>query len=301
MSPDADVARPKQERWGVAGGLIFVELDLSGDRIQLVADEGRSAERPEIEEQHSLRPVTEHVANPSAPLSDPEQLAGLQAYIVKHNIGLVFIGPLAQVGNLEDENKVEGISQICKNLNQIITATGATIFLIHHRKKTREGTQYGSVNSFFETSRGSSALTAAVDVAIGLERGAEETDGKMFVLLRDGTARVEHYTFDFTTLRLTIRDGAPPNARERNIAAVQKLLYDDPTPYTRRQIHNVTKVADSTLSRLLSDLCEDGHLTKVGTNRSTTYVLHDDFRANLDRSPKTDLGAILAGEGEETA
>lgn len=229
-------------------------------------------------------------------LTDPEHLAGLHALIVADDIGLVFLGPLAQTGNIEDENSAVAFNQIAQSLNQIITATGCTIVLIHHRKKPGQNDSYGAVDSFFNTSRGSSALMAAVDMAIGLQRGREETHGKVFVMLRDAASWTGFYRFNSETLRVSATDDKPPTKLDQHTAALIAHLIENPSPQPRKTLQEALRLGQATVERAITAAIEDDKIERVGSGRTTAYQLTAATRQRVDRNPKADSGLLSLAE-----
>ena len=72
----------------------------------------------------------------------------------------------------------------------------AVVVVAHHRRKEDPKAPPKGVKSFFDSARGSSALMAAVDAAVGLSRDPEETEGILYVMRRDGAARRMPIAFD---------------------------------------------------------------------------------------------------------
>jgi hypothetical protein len=199
-----------------------------------------------------------------ADLTDPDYLASLQAFIVAHDIGLAFIGPLAQTGNIEDENSAVAFTEIVKSMLDLITATGASVVLIHHRKKPREGDSYASVSSFFNTSRGSTALMAAVDFAIGLQRQQEEAHGKISAMLRDAPSSIGYYTFDVETLRIAATDEMLISKSEQHLSALISYLIEHTAPHSREAIQTAIGFSKATAERTLRTGLAAYKLEKLG-------------------------------------
>lgn len=211
-------------------------------------------------------------------LTNLNDLAGLAAFIKEHHIGLVFIGPLAQVGNVSEENKPDEINSIAKAMNMIIKETGATIFIIHHRRKPQNERDNFTINGFFHTSRGTNALAAAVDVAIGLQREVDEPEGKMFVMLRDGPGRIDHYRLDFSTLRISPTERPLTTKSEKAMAAIQNYLFDHGRPASRQEIEAVINLSTSQTHKYLTTLIELNRVEKIGEGASTGYGLTEEVR-----------------------
>jgi hypothetical protein len=285
----------------VAQGAEFCGQHTSQTNVLFIEQEGAPAAL-----QRRIRKMTGYTTPPSnliirhrkpLDLTDPKHLAGLRAYIIEHNIGLVFVGPLAQIGNLEDENSAAGINQIAKDLLAIITTTGATIVLIHHRKKPGQNDSYSAVGSFFTTSRGSSALMAAVDFAIGLQRAQEDPIGKMFVLLRDDASSMSNYRFDLTTLRITPTDEKPAKKTEQHMSAVIAHMIDNPEPIMRYIAESSLGLGKSTASTVFSEGVRSGRMEMIGAGKTTAYILTAQFREAMERDPKAQNGLTLLAGG----
>lgn len=220
-------------------------------------------------------------------LNDSSDLSGLRDFIREHQIGLVFIGPLAQVGNIQEENRAEEVNSIAKALNAIVTDTGATIFIIHHRRKPSQGDKSYTLNDFFHTSRGSSALVAAVDVAVGLQRENEDPHGKMFVMLRDGPGRIDHYKMDFSTLRISPSAKPLTTKTERGVETIKQYLLSRGRPASRAEIATASELPKTTAQTCLADLVDQKQIKVIGSGRSTGYDLTDEAKAlMLEADPK---------------
>jgi hypothetical protein len=246
--------------------------------------------------QHRLRVMKRHLNVPDgAPahivhrqlvrLTKKEHLERLEQYIVEHRIGLVLIGPLSQSADIEDENKSGEINALMRRMNAIVGQTGCTIILIHHRNKTATGR---GVRAFFNSTRGSNSLTAALDCAIGLDRDVESSMGRLFLMMRDAAPAFEHYKFDFDTLTATPVDSTDDavTGNPQREWRFEAFLYHHPgagsgevgegEPGAEQDINRVTaNTAASTLAKMM----EAGHVKlQLGDRKAKHWWLTESHR-----------------------
>jgi AAA domain len=148
-------------------------------------------------------------------LDDEADIRVIEDFVVEHSIGLVVMASLAQLANVEDENKASGFNLVARNLLDVAASTHTLFVVAHHRRKP-DPRSHGSlsVRQFFDTSRGTNALTAAMDVGLGLDRDPESSTGELLVLARDNAPGRIPLLFDADHLTFGI-DERPPTSREQ--------------------------------------------------------------------------------------
>jgi hypothetical protein len=192
----------------VAAGIPFLGCTTSQCASLLVEEEGSEAAL-----QHRLTMIAGalgvreaapplHVLHRSRwRLDDPDHVAAIADYISLHRVGLVVLGPLAQLADVEEENRAAGFNLVARNLADVATATHTTFVLLHHRRKPDPRQRKAlTVKGFFDTSRGTNALTAAMDVGLGLDRDPEASVGELLVERRDGAPNRLRIRFERDTL-----------------------------------------------------------------------------------------------------
>ena len=137
-------------------------------------------------------------------LDSDADLKALEAIIAEFGIKVVFMGPLSQLADIDDENKAAGFNGIARSLVDIVERTGTLFVLAHHRRKPDPNANRKlRPSEFFQSSRGSSALTAAMDVGLGLDREPESRSGRLHVMGRDVPTDTILVSFDPDTLLLS--------------------------------------------------------------------------------------------------
>jgi hypothetical protein len=198
-------------------------------------------------------------------LDDEADVAALSAYVGHHEIKVVFIGPLAQVASLTDENAVAEMTKITRTLTQLATEHEALFVLLHHRRKDGKDGAPTKIDDFFQTVRGSSALVGAVDVAIGLDRKPDEEHGKMFVLQRDGASFIEYYAF--STVSLCITPEEKPDTTKAPADRVLQLITDNPGITVKALASFLSPVTTPTIRTRLATLVADAKIIADTTHR----------------------------------
>lgn len=126
-----------------------------------------------------------------------------QAWLTEQCAGRVLcvIGPVSKAARITKENDPTEWQRLSERLQAVADATGCTILLVHHtRKPDRTFGPPSKVADFFNSARGSNAYMGAVDVAIGVQRDPESTEGTLFYLEREGQSGKAPYTFDPSSL-----------------------------------------------------------------------------------------------------
>jgi hypothetical protein len=187
-------------------------------------------------------------------LDSQRDLDALDSLILETAAKLVILGPLAQVSELSDENAATEMSKVNRILTALAKRHHCVVLLIHHRRKDDE---YRSIRSFFSTTRGSNALMAAIDVAIGLDRDVEQSEGKFLVLHRDGSPIKEGYSLDLTS-SLCAFPAAIPDRRKAPLKDVHDALLAEPQPITSNRLASKLGVDRKTCEARLYELEREG-------------------------------------------
>jgi hypothetical protein len=207
-------------------------------------------------------------------LSDPATLAELAMFVRAEGIQLVIASPLAQLAAFEKEDDNAEINRLAKALNAWAKETGASMLIAHHRTKGHSDDRIKTVDGFFRTARGASALMGAVDFGIGLMRYVEQTTGTMFLKLRNAPAAVHYYRWDPDTLLIDPTD-RPPNSEQALADKIIGYLIDHPGSLTSDVNEYLGRKPKSSQTgvdlRQLETLKQIYH-TKGGHNASLWYA-----------------------------
>jgi hypothetical protein len=221
----------------VSAGIQFMGRDVEQCPVLFVEEEGDpSALQTRIKTQSMWLGLLDQLTNGHLPLTifhrerirldDAATVELLTNEAKESGARLIIIGPLSQVAAIKDENSAPEVNAIMRTINEVATAIDGTVLLVHHRRKDGQDGPPKTVEAFAASLRGSSALMGAVDAAIGIARDPEDTNGLLYVLLRDGMARKEHFTFDGNTLCIYPSDA--PDKRKAPEADVLQDLRDNP-------------------------------------------------------------------------
>jgi hypothetical protein len=191
----------------VGAGIPFIGRQTRQTNVLLIEEEGSMAAyqrrlRRHVAELHlEGAEIRAHfLVREQVRLDDPATLLEIRRLIVELELGLVIVGPLSQVAQIEDENKSGEINSLVRDLNAVASEYEMMLLLVHHRRKGAAGQSApSSVNGFFETARGSNALVAAIDSGIGLWREQEKSSARMYVLQRDSESFRAALDFDAQT------------------------------------------------------------------------------------------------------
>jgi AAA domain len=148
----------------------------------------------------------------------------LEKDIIATGAKVVLISSLAQVGGIEEENDQREFNAIHDALRGLIDRTHVLVIIAHHRRKPAKDGKSKSVDAFFNSSRGSSALMAAVDLAFGLERGSEDPTGRMFYKGRDFPSHSWGVAFESVGLTFDLDWSAPALKPDMEKAAILAIL-----------------------------------------------------------------------------
>lgn len=219
-------------------------------------------------------------------LMERDSLRFLVRGILRDGIDLVIAGPISMVTSIEDENASGEWKRLGRILQRLCAKTGVTIVVIHHSRKP-DDRKPKTVRNFFNTARGSNALTGMVDSAIGIEKEEEDDHGHIWTMQREDSrvpAR-QYFTVDRETLRIVVTD--EPNAAQEKLSRVEETLYDN-GPTTIRQYQLLTGVSHSTAERLLNGAAEIADASvrrmKQEGNNAYFYDLTPERRAEIDAS-----------------
>jgi AAA domain len=219
-------------------------------------------------------------------LQDGGWIDELEKEVNRTGAQVVLISSLAQVGGIEDENDQKEFNAIHDAMRQLIDRTHVLVIIAHHRRKPAKESPPGSVDAFFNTSRGSTALMAAVDVAFGLLRGSEEPTGRMFYKGRDFPSRSWRIAFDKTSLTFDVDWSAmatKPAMEKANILAVLEL--NRGTRMTLADIEAKTALPRTTIDRRVSELVAEGHALS-GRRGSGPRAAHE-YWVDVPASPSS--------------
>ncbi|KAA0242825.1 MAG: hypothetical protein EDM70_12655 [Candidatus Brocadia sp. AMX2] len=136
-------------------------------------------------------------------LDNPKHLKALIDLINKEEYVLVIFDALIRLHNAK-ENDADEMAKVMQAFREIIKQTDATVLIIHHERKSRDGDKR-------ERSRGSGDIVGAVDCQFVLEEGEMMDDGKILTL-HPGKMRLASFApirllFNSDTLKISYVSG----------------------------------------------------------------------------------------------
>ena len=219
----------------VAGGVPFLGRAVTQTPVLIIEEEGAARAM-----QDRLRGQAEALGVPAdAPLyiahrqrfrlDIPADVAAIDELIAATGAGLVIIGPLAQVASIdENSNSADGMGPIVRTMTDLAARHRALVKLVHHLRKPAGAAQAPkSVDEFFYRVRGADALVAGVDVALGLWREPDATDGTLYVLARDGENVRIPLLFDARSLTFAVNPD-PDDPMAADVARFVRCLDERP-------------------------------------------------------------------------
>lgn len=158
-------------------------------------------------------------------IASPNGIERLRRIIERDRPTYLVLGPLSMLGHMTNENDAAEMQDRVRTLLALSTEYGLTVDIAHHRNKPGQSRPPAGVGSFFDTSRGSSALIGGTDSATGLLRDPEDEFGKLFQLNRDSRAFVLDYRFDRETLlHIEVDAEEVPNQTKATLYDVRDYL-----------------------------------------------------------------------------
>jgi hypothetical protein len=232
----------------VAGGVPFLGRAVTQTPVLIIEEEGAARVM-----QDRLRGQADALGVPvDAPLyiahrqryrlDIPADVAALDELIAATGAGLVIIGPLAQVASIdENSNSADGMGPIVRTMTDLAARHRTLAALVHHLRKPAGASQAPkSVDEFFYRVRGADALVAGVDVALGLWREPDATDGTLYVLARDGENVRIPLLFDARSLTFAVNP-TPDDPMAADVARFVAALTERPGRwYTRAELEGAT-------------------------------------------------------------
>jgi len=232
----------------VAGGVPFLGRAVTQTPVLIIEEEGAAHAM-----QDRLRGQAEALGVPAdAPLyiahrqryrlDIPADVAAIDELIATTGAGLVIIGPLAQVASIdENSNSADGMGPIVRTMTDLAARHRALVNLVHHLRKPAGAAQAPkTVDEFFYRVRGADALVAGVDVALGLWREPDATDGTLYVLARDGENVRIPLLFDARSLTFAVNPD-PDDPMAADVARLVRILEEHPGRwYARAELEGAT-------------------------------------------------------------
>jgi hypothetical protein len=232
----------------VAGGVPFLGRAVEQTPVLIIEEEGAArAMQDRLRGQAAALGVPAdaplHIAHRQRfRLDHPADVDAIDELIVRTGAGLVIIGPLAQVASIdENSNSVDGMGPIVRTMTDLAARHRALVMLVHHLRKPVGASQAPkSVDEFFYRVRGADALVAGVDVALGLWREPDATDGTLYVLARDGENVRIPLLFDPRTLTFAVNP-EPDDPMAADVARFVGILSERLDRwYTRAELEGAT-------------------------------------------------------------
>jgi hypothetical protein len=260
-----------------SGDVPFLGREVFGGSVLLIEEEGTVRAMQDRVRRHAaklgllqrLADLPLHLAVRQRFRIDREaDIAAIEAEIVRTGAEVVIIGPLAQIATF-DENKSSEFNPMAQRLVDLIARRHVLIVLIHHRRKADSKSRGPkTVREFFDSARGTNALTAALDTGIGLQRDPEEDNGVIHLLLRDGESRRIHFQFDRPSLTVWATDGPVLVFDKAPLPAVEaQLEARHPDGVVRSVVAAALGISATTARDRLDILVGQGRAEKVGGAR----------------------------------
>jgi hypothetical protein len=148
------------------------------------------------------------------------------------------------------------------------------VVLSHHRRKDQPDARPRSVRDYFNSTRGSNALVAAADAALGLAREPDQDLGVLHVLLRDGPAERLHFTFDRASLTTEPTEAPRPAGEKASADDVLEVVRVHGGWVDRNYVAARLGVSTNTAKARLEVLVADERLQRRrGENNRAEYAL----------------------------
>jgi hypothetical protein len=248
-----------------AGATTFIEYE--GSRVRLQERARKMAAKYGVSD--GSAPVS-IIHRPPFKIDNDEGEAWLRAAC--EDQVLCVIGPLSKAASIQRENEPAEWQELSERLQRIADATGCTIILVHHTRKPSQ--QYGppkKVDDYFNTARGSNSYMGAVDFALGVQRDADDTEGVLYYLERDGGAGRLPYDFDVPSLCIFESDRKLTKPTRGDRVEQAFTLIEDKPGITRAELVATLGVTWETVKVYLNTLgdrvTEDGTGSQVRTYR----------------------------------
>jgi hypothetical protein len=232
----------------VAGGVPFLGRAVEQTPVLIIEEEGAArAMQDRLHGQAAALGVPAdaplHIAHRQRfRLDHPADVAEIDELIARTGAGLVIIGPLAQVASIdENSNSADGMGPIVRTMTGLAARHRALVKLVHHLRKPAGAPQAPkTVDEFFYRVRGADALVAGVDVALGLWREPEATEGTLYVLARDGENVRIPLLFDFRAHPFSVNP-EPDDPMAADVARFLERLGERPGRWhTRAELEGAT-------------------------------------------------------------
>jgi hypothetical protein len=182
-----------------------------------------------------------------------------------------FVGMASRLFGFDDENSAAKVQPYLDALDDLAAEYQMLVMFSHHVRKPgmdTGGVRFLPAGKWFHTVRGSSAFVGAVDVMLGLDRDADQTDGRLNILLRNGLTRgvdVEwHYPLFSLPKGLASAAALPDDPALR---AVRRVLIDAATEtlsgwLSQSEVARKAEVSRPTAQRRLAMLVSYGEVEK---------------------------------------
>lgn len=210
-----------------------------------------------------------HVSECAADLSDPMVAAGLQSAIKSLckgiNPPLIIIDTLAR-SMTGDENSSKDIGIVIKHVDQYLRRPfKATVLIVHH-------TGHGST----ERARGSSAIRAALDFEVGLERN-DAGAGRLFCTKAKEAEPFADMGFRLESIELTNAEGRKVVDRGKFLCSAVAIEAEVSLQAAKSDRLGVNQIA---ALKALSELFDEhvATLAEAGHDTSDAWVLLTDWR-----------------------
>jgi sugar phosphate isomerase/epimerase len=264
----------------VAAGVRFLGRDTQPCPVLLIEEEGSlEALQTRLRRVAAGRGLSEHdlplyvIHRSRWRLDDPAHVAELQSFITNHGVGLVVMGPLAQLADVDDENRASGFNVVARNILDVAADTHTLFVLAHHRRKPDpKAARNLTVRQFFDTSRGTNALTAAMDVGLGLDRDPESEIGELLVLARDDAPSRIRLHFDSDHLTFDVDERPQPNPVRTDLDRLMAALREDGSISAKEASERIGASVNTAKARLERLVYEGLVEVRETPGRATVWV-----------------------------
>lgn len=189
--------------------------------------------------------------------SDSTVRFDVEAFAKTHDVGLIIIDSLSKCWDVTDENDAAQVTVALQALRSLATTTNAAVVLVHHSRKG--GGQDG------EDVRGSSAITAMVDVAVSMKRRGKGTSRVLQAISRDEQTPQELVVALENGLYASLGSEQDVHLREQRNAVLGAIVQE---PVTVTELAEATGLKSGTVRPTCTELYKEGLIHREGTGKA---------------------------------
>jgi hypothetical protein len=240
----------------------FLELELLGDAMQ----ERLRALGGEIPENFHLlvRPVFHGAFDLVNKHGAPVHLDELRAWIVAHQLKVVFIDALARATSCEQFD----FSPLLLALDHLRADLGVCIILIHHEGKPAKN---GREPDDLDMMRGDSRLSGFPQFILRVVKKPGNLYSARFAGVSNGPTPEPIY-FTLGDNGVPRQVAAPESVAAGNRGRVAQVVLAAPRPISCAEVAKLTCLSDASARSHLSSLVAEGRIGRAGEGKNTRYV-----------------------------